>query len=332
MQNNAVEAAQLGRAPLGSKLYPHTRIGRPILLKREIIATGDQLTNATTGQSQEGPAVNIRLDARAGENMLRTTRANLNKRMAVVLIEKRPETVEVDGKKVVREVTDEDVINDATIRGVFSNNFQITGLAAGEARDLALLLRAGSLATAIYPVEERAVGPSLGEKNIRQGRDALIIGMAGVFLFMAIYYQVFGVVADLVLLANVVLLAALLSMMHQVLSLPGIAGILLTVGMAVDANVLIYERIREEIRKGVSPQASIRAGFEKAFSAIADSNITTLIAGVVLWVLGTGAIRGFAVVLTLGIATSMFTSLMGSRALLTFMYGGRRKLERLAIG
>jgi preprotein translocase subunit SecD len=332
MQNNAVEAAQLGRAPLGSKLYTHTRIGRPILLKREIIATGDQLTNATTGQSQEGPAVNIRLDARAGEAMLRTTRANLNKRMAVVLIEKRPETVEVDGKPVVHEVTDEDVINDATIRGVFANSFEITGLAAGEARDLALLLRSGSLATAIYPVEERAVGPSLGEKNIKQGRDALIIGMAGVFLFMAIYYQVFGVVADLVLLANVVLLAALLSMMHQVLSLPGIAGILLTVGMAVDANVLIYERIREEIRKGVSPQAAIRAGFEKAFSAIADSNITTLIAGVVLWVLGTGPIRGFAVVLTLGIATSMFTSLMGSRALLTLMYGGRRKLTGLAIG
>ncbi len=332
MQNNAAEAAQTGRVPLGSKLYTHTRIGRPILLKREVIATGDQLTNATTGQSQEGPAVNVRLDARAGENMLRTTKANLNRRMAVVLIEKRPETTEVDGQKMTREVTDEDVINDATIRGVFANNFQITGLAAGEARELALLLRSGSLATAIYVVEERAVGPSLGQENIKQGRDALIIGMAGVFLFMAIYYHVFGVVADLALLANVVLLAALLSMMHQVLSLPGIAGILLTVGMAVDANVLIYERIREELRKGVSPQAAIRAGFEKAFSAIADSNITTLIAGVVLWVLGTGAIRGFAVVLTFGIATSMFTSLMGSRALLTLMYGGRRKLTGLAIG
>jgi preprotein translocase subunit SecD len=332
MQNNAVEAAQLGRAPLGSKLYTHTRIGRPILLKREVIATGDQLTNATTGQSQEGPAVNVRLDARAGENMLRTTRANVNKRMAVVLIEKRPETVEVDGKQVTREVTDEDVINDATIRSVFSNNFQITGLQAGEARELALLLRAGSLATPLFPIEERAVGPSLGRENIDKGVTALIVGMAGVFLFMAFYYQVFGLVADLVLLANVVLLTALLSMMHQVLSLPGIAGILLTVGMAVDANVLIYERIREEVRKGVSPQAAIRAGFEKAFSAIADSNITTLIAGVVLWVLGTGPIRGFAVVLTLGIATSMFTSLMGSRALLTLMYGGRRKLTRLAIG
>jgi preprotein translocase subunit SecD len=332
MQNSALEAAQLGRAPLGSKLYTHTRIGRPILLKREVIATGDQLTNATTGQSQEGPAVNVRLDAHAGENMLRTTRANINKRMAVVLIEKRPETVEVDGKQVTREVTDENVINDATIRGIFSNNFQITGLQAGEARELALLLRAGSLATPLFPIEERAVGPSLGRENIDKGVTALIVGMAGVFLFMAFYYQVFGLVADLVLLANVVLLTALLSMMHQVLSLPGIAGILLTVGMAVDANVLIYERIREEVRKGVSPQAAIRAGFDKAFSAIADSNITTLIAGVVLWVLGTGPIRGFAVVLTLGIATSMFTSLMGSRALLTLMYGGRGKLTRLAIG
>ncbi len=331
MQNNAFEAQQLGRAPLGSKLYTHTRFGRPVLLKREVIATGDQLTNATTGQSQEGPAVNIKLDARAGESMLKTTRANLNKRMAVVLIEKRREVSEVGGKKVNREVTDEEVINDATIRGIFSNNFQITGLAAGEARELALLLRSGSLAIPLYPIEERAVGPSLGRDNIDKGVTALIVGMAGVFLFMAIYYKTFGLVADLVLLANVVLLTALLSMMRASLSLPGIAGIILTVGMAVDANVLIYERIREEIRKGVSPQAAIRAGFEKAFSAIADSNITTLIAGLVLWVFGTGPIRGFAVVLTLGIATSMFTSLMGSRALLTLMYGGRRKIARLSI-
>src|SRR2546421_398348 len=291
----------------------------------------DQLTNATTGQSQEGPAVNIKLDARAGESMLKTTRANLNKRMAVVLIEKRREVSEVGGKKVNREVTDEEVINDATIRGVFSNNFQITGLAAGEARELALLLRSGSLAIPLYPIEERAVGPSLGRDNIDKGVTALIVGMAGVFLFMAIYYRTFGLVADLVLLANVVLLTALLSMMRASLSLPGIAGIILTVGMAVDANVLIYERIREEIRKGVSPQAAIRAGLQKAFSAIADSNITTLIAGVVLWVFGTGPIRGFAIVLTLGIATSMFTSLMGSRALLTLMYGGRRKIPRPSV-
>jgi preprotein translocase subunit SecD len=194
-----------------------------------------------------------------------------------------------------------------------------------------LLLRSGSLATVIYIVKEQAIGPSLGRDNIDKGVLALEIGMAGVFLFMALYYKVFGLVADLVLLANVVMLTALLSLWHSTLSLPGIAGIILTVGMAVDANVLIYERIREEVRKGVSPQAAIRAGFEKAFSAIADSNVTTLIAGLVLWVFGTGPIRSFAIVLTLGIITSMFTSLMGSRALITLMYGGRRKIARLPI-
>jgi preprotein translocase subunit SecD len=331
MTNSAFEAAASGHAPLGSKLYTHTRMGRPLLLKREIIATGDQLTNATSTQTQEGPAVSLRLDARAGDAMLKTTRANLKKRMAVVLIEKRRETSTVNGKEVTKDVTDEQVINDATIQGIFSNNFQITGLQAGEARELALLLRSGSLSTGIYAIEERVVGPSLGKDNIDKGIHALVIGMAGVFLFMAVYYRAFGLVADLVLLANVVLLAALLSMMRASLSLPGIAGIILTVGMAVDANVLIYERIREEVRKGVSPQAAIRAGFEKAFSAIADSNVTTLIAGIVLWVFGTGPIRGFAIVLTLGIATSLFTALMGSRALITLMYGGKRKLTRLSI-
>jgi preprotein translocase subunit SecD len=331
MNNSPFEAVQTGHVPLGSKLYTHTRMGRPLLLKREVIATGDQLTNAATTQTQEGPAVAIKLDARAGESMLKTTRANLKKRMAVVLIEKRRETTEVDGKKVTKDVTDEQVINDATIQSIFSNNFQITGLQAGEARELALLLRSGSLSTGIYVIEERAVGPSVGKENIEKGVRALVIGMLGVFVFMAIYYRAFGLVADLVLLANVVLLTALLSLMRASLSLPGIAGIILTVGMAVDANVLIYERIREEVRKGVSPQAAIKAGFEKAFSAIADSNVTTLIAGVVLWVMGTGPIRGFAVVLTLGIATSLFTALMGSRALITLLYGGKRKLAALSI-
>ena len=331
MNNSAQEAVATGHAPLGSKLYTHTRIGRPILLKREVIATGDQLTSATSTQTQEGPAVSLRLDSRAGDAMLKTTRANLRKRMAVVLIEKRRETTKVDGKEVTKDITDEQVINDATIQGIFSNQFNITGLQAGEARELALLLRSGSLSTPIYPVEERVIGPSVGKENIDKGVNALIIGMAGVFIFMAIYYRAFGLVADLVLLANVVLLTALLSMMRASLSLPGIAGIILTVGMAVDANVLIYERIREEVRKGVSPQAAIRAGFEKAFSAIADSNVTTLIAGVVLWVFGTGPIRGFAIVLTLGIATSLFTALMGSRALVTLLYGGKSKLTRLSI-
>jgi preprotein translocase subunit SecD len=330
-QNNPIEAERRGRAPLGSKLYKD-RQGNPVLLKRDVIVTGDQLTNAITSATQQGPGVSITLDARGGEEMLKTTRANLNKPMGVVFIETRRETVEIGGKPVTRDVTTEEVINLATIRGIFSNKFEITGLDSGEARELALLLRAGSLAATIYPIEERAIGPSLGQENIEKGVNALIIGMLGVFLFMALYYGVFGLVADVVLLANVVLLTALLSLMGAALSLPGIAGIILTVGMAVDANVLIYERIREELRNGVSPQAAIRAGFEKAFSAIADSNVTTLIAGVVLWIFGTGPIRGFAVVLTLGILTSMFTALMGSRALLTLMYGGRKKLAKLSIG
>ena len=329
--HSATDAAITGKTPLGAKLYTKTRFGGPILLKREIIVTGDQLTSATPGQGDQGAEVNVKLDSRAGDNMFKTTRQNVGRHMAAVLIEKRPETTEENGQKVTRVVTDETVINNATIQSAFGNQFRITGLAAGEARDLSLLLRSGSLPTAIYPVEERTIGPTLGRENIDRGVLALEIGMAGVFIFMVIYYKVFGLVADLVLLANVVLLSALLSMMHATLSLPGIAGILLTVGMAVDANVLIYERIREEIRKGVSPQAAIRAGFEKAFSAIADSNVTTLIAGLVLWIFGTGAIRSFAIVLTLGIATSMFTSLMGSRAVITLIYGGRRKVARLSI-
>jgi len=329
-QNSVAEAVQRGRAPLGSKLY-YDRDQRPTLLRREVIATGDQLVDATSAASQDGPAVSVRLDARAGEEMLRTTRANIGKPMAVVFIEKRRETTEVNGQKIDRDVTTQQVISQATIRGVFSNQFQITGLSQIEARELALLMRSGQLAAPLFIVEERAIGPSLGQASIEMGVTALLIGMGGVFLFMIVYYKVFGVVASLVLIANVVLLTALLSMMGSALSLPGIAGILLTVGMAVDANVLIYERIREELRNGVSPQASIRVGFEKAFSAIADSNITTLIAGLVLWVFGSGAIRGFAVVLTLGIVTSMFTSVMGSRALITLLYGGKRRPTKLLI-
>jgi preprotein translocase subunit SecD len=329
-QNSVPEAVQRGRAPLGSKLY-YDRSGRPTLLKREVIATGDQLVDATSAASQDGPAVSVRLDARAGEQMLQTTRANVGKPMAVVFIEKKRETTEVDGQKVDRDTTTQQVISQATIRGVFGNQFQITGLTQTEARELALLMRSGQLAAPLFIVEERAIGPSLGQASIEMGVTALLIGMAGVFVFMIVYYKVFGVVASLVLVANVILLTALLSMMRAALSLPGIAGILLTVGMAVDANVLIYERIREELRNGVSPQAAIRAGFDKAFSAIADSNVTTFIAGLVLWVFGTGAIRGFAVVLTLGIATSMFTSVMGSRALITLIYGGRNRPTRLLI-
>ncbi|MEO7773454.1 MAG: protein translocase subunit SecD [Steroidobacteraceae bacterium] len=330
MQNNPVEAQQRGRAPLGSKLYLEDG-GRPLLLKRDIIATGDQLIDATSTTSQNGPAVSVKLDAAAAEEMFKTTRANVNKNMAVVLVEQTQQTSTINGEKVTRQVITQKIISNATIRGVFSNSFEITGLTQSEARELALLMRSGQLAAPLVNIQERAIGPSLGQASIDKGVKALLVGMLGVFAFMAIYYKIFGLIADLVLLANVVLLTALLSMMGSALSLPGIAGILLTVGVAVDANVLIYERIREELRNGVTPQAAIRAGFEKAFSAIADSNVTTIIAGLVLWVFGTGPIRGFAVVLTLGIATSMFTSLMGSRALLTLLYGGTRKPAKLHI-
>jgi preprotein translocase subunit SecD len=328
-QNSVSEAVQRNRAPIGSKLYENN--GQPVLLKRDIIVTGDQLIDAVTAATDQGPGVSITLDNAGGEEMLRTTRANLGKPMGVVFIEQRREEVDIDGRKVQRDIKDEKVISVATIQGVFSNKFQITGLGVNEARELALLMRAGALAAPLFVVEERVVGPALGKENIRQGVTALLVGMAILFVFMLVYYRTFGMVANIVLLANVVLLAALLTLFKAALSLPGIAGIVLTVGMAVDANVLIYERIREELRNGVTPQTAISKGFEKAFSAIADSNITTLIAGIVLWAFGTGPIRGFAVVLSLGILTSMFTSLLGSRALLTLMYGGTRRPQSLSI-
>jgi preprotein translocase subunit SecD len=333
--NSVQEAVQKGRAPIGSRIYYHREqngVRQPTLLKREIIATGEQLVDASTTMTQDGPGVSVRLNSQAGDEMLRITQANIGRPMAVVLIEQTTEKYTEDGVVKERTVNKQEVISEATIRGVFSNQFNITGLGQGEARDTALLMRSGQLAAPLYAISERAIGPSLGQQNIEAGVRALVIGSVALFLFMIVYYNLFGVVASVVLLANVVLLTALLSMMKATLSLPGIAGILLTVGMAVDANVIIYERIREELRNGVSPQASIRAGFEKAFSAIMDSNITTVIAGLVLWVFGTGPIRNFAIVLVLGIGTSMFTALLGSRALLTLIYGGRGKTSRLSIG
>jgi preprotein translocase subunit SecD len=320
-QENAFQAKQQGRAPLGTKLYD--KDGVPVLLKRDLIATGADLTNATTSIGNQGPEVNVTLNGKAGDSMMKATRVSVGKRMAVVYIEKT--------RKGDQTVTSEKIISLATIQAVLSNTFRITGLTASESRELALLMRSGSLAAPMFIVEERAIGASLGQANIQQGVNALLIGMLLVFVFMAVYYRSFGWIANLVLLSNVVLLAALLFIVKTALSLPGIAGIVLTVGMAVDANILIYERIREELRNGVSPQAAIRAGFDKAFSAIADSNITTLIAGVVLWAFGTGAIRGFAVVLTLGIATSMFTAIVGSRVLVTWLYGGARRVAALKI-
>ncbi|MGO9039082.1 MAG: protein translocase subunit SecD [Steroidobacteraceae bacterium] len=326
--NNPLEAASTGRAPLGSKLY-YTRDKQPVLLKRDVVVTGDQLTDASfQPNTQDGPAVSVSLDSRGAAKMLKNTEENIGHLMAVVFIdrsrEKNAQGIDVD------RVTEE-VINRATIRGVFSNNFQITGVNPIEGRELALLLRAGGLAAPLSAVEERAIGPSLGQDNIDKGVNAMVFGMLAAFVFMAIYYKVFGLIADVVLVANVVLLTAFLSLVGAALTLPGIAAVVLTVGMAVDANILIYERIREELRNGVSPRAAITAGFDRAFSAIFDSNVTAAIAGLVLWLFGAGAVRGFAVVLVLGIATSMFTSVMGSRALVQIIYGGKRKVERLSI-
>jgi preprotein translocase subunit SecD len=251
--------------------------------------------------------------------------------MAVVFIERERELVERDGRKVVVDRSKEEVISVATIRGVFSNRFQITGLTVGEGQELARLLRAGALAAPLYIVEQQLIGPSLGQDNIERGYTALIIGMALLFVFMVLYYRLFGLLANAVLVANVVVLTALLSFLGAQLTLPGIAGVVLTVGMAVDANVLIYERIREELRQGNTPLASIHSGFDRALSAIVDANLTTLIAAVMLFAFGTGAIRGFAVTLALGIITTLFTSLMGSRALIHLVYGRRRRVERLSI-
>jgi preprotein translocase subunit SecD len=298
-------------------------------LKREVVVTGDQLTDASfQPNTQDGAAVSVSLDSRGAAKMLKNTQENIGHLMAVVFIDRSREK---NAQGVVVDRTTEEVINRATIRGVFSNNFSITGVSPIEGRELALLLRAGGLAAPLSAVEERAVGPSLGQDNIDKGVHAMVFGMLAAFVFMAIYYKVFGLIADLTLAANVVLLTALLSLLGAALTLPGIAAVVLTVGMAVDANILIYERIREELRNGVSPRAAISAGFDRAFSAIFDSNVTAFIAGLVLWLFGAGAVRGFAVVLMLGIVTSMFTAVMGSHALVQLIYGGKRKLERLSI-
>jgi preprotein translocase subunit SecD len=328
--NSPLEAERTGRAPLGTRLYKQ-RDGSPVLLKRDVIATGEQLIDASFAPSQGEPAVSVKLDSRGGDEMLRTTSENLNRPMAVVFIEKERELVQRDGQEVAVDRSKEEVISVATIRGVFSNNFQITGLSAAEGTELAKLLRAGALAAPIVIVEQRVIGPSVGQDNIEAGTEALAIAGIVLFAFMVLYYRVFGVIADVVLLMNVVIIVALLALLDSALTLPGIAGIVLTVGTAVDANILIYERIREELKVGASPWASINAGFDKAFSAIGDSNVTMFLAGFMLYVFGSGPVRGFAVTLMLGIVASMFTALVGSRALIHLIYGRRRRIERLAI-
>ena len=321
-----------GRIPAGSKLY-YERNGQPILLKKQVMLTGDSIINAASGIDtlNGGPDVTITLDGRGAKRMSRGTRDNVGKRLAVVFMEYKMETIEMNGEFVKEKETIEEVINAAVIQEQLGKRFHITGLdSSEEAKNLALLLRAGALAAPIYIIEERTVGPSLGQDNIDKGFDSVAIGFVLVLIFMAIYYKIFGLFADIALSLNLVLIVAMLSLLQATLTLPGIAGIVLTVGMAVDANVLIFERIREEIRNGNSPQASIHSGYEKAFSTIADANITTLIAALMLFSFGTGPIQGFAVTLSLGIISSMFTAIMVTRGLVNLIYGGRN-LKKLTI-
>ena len=309
-----------------ARSYTVRRDGSTISLDRDIIVTGDQIRGASSGidQSSGTPAVFVNLDNAGARRMQDVTQDNVGNPMAVVYIENRIDTKEVDGE-VVKTVTKvEEVISVATIQDVLSHRFQTTGLGAQEAADLALLLRAGALKAPVQIVEERTVGPSLGKDNIRQGFLSAVVGLALVVVFMSLYYRIFGLIAGAALVINVVMIIAVLGMLQATLTLPGIAGIVLTMGMAVDANVLIFERIREELRAGGAVQAAISAGYDKAFSTIADANITTLIAAIVLFSLGTGPIKGFAITLCLGILTSMFTAIFGSRVIVNALYGGRR--------
>ena len=329
---HSVQEALAGQVPATSRLY-YERGGGPILLMRSVMLTGDYITDAASGIEQQtgSPAVFITLDGKGARLFSKRTRDKIGRPMAVVYIENKTETTIVDGQEVKKTVPVQEVINVAVIRDQLGKRFQITGLDnTEEARNLALLLRAGALAAPIEIIEERTVGPSLGKENIEQGFQSVVIGFVAVLIFMALYYKVFGMVANLALTFNLVMIVAVLSWLQATLTLPGIAGIVLTTGMAVDANVLIFERIREEIRNGNSPQTSIHSGYQRALSTIADANITTLIAAVVLFGFGTGPIKGFAITLSIGILTSMFTAIMGTRAVINLYYGGRR-VEKLLI-
>ena len=330
-KNDLQSAVNSGKTPSGSKLY-YFKDGRPLLLKTSVIVTGENIIDAASGVDQHSsPMVSITLDNAGGRSMLETTKEYLHHRMAVVYIENKVETIIKDGETIKSRSKTQDIINAATIQSTFSNRFQITGLdSSREARNLALLLRAGSLSAPIEIIEERTIGPSLGADNIKKGLISVLVGFALVLVFMGLRYRVFGLVANAALTINLVTIVSILSLLQATLTLPGIAGIVLTVGMAVDANVLIFERIKEELHVNNNIQKAIAAGYGKALLTIADANITTLIAALVLFSFGTGPVKGFAVTLSIGIITSMFTAIIVSRAIINMIYG-RKKVEELAI-
>jgi preprotein translocase subunit SecD len=331
IDNDARTAASSGVVPLGDTLYQFE--GLPILLKNQVILRGDSITYATASTGQDGrPAVNVRLGG-GGENLFaRATAENVGKPLSVVYVETIPQTRMVDGKPVITHQQVEKVINVATIQSALSNNFEITGLSDPKyAQNLALLLRSGALTASVAFLQERTIGPSLGAANIKKGVMSLVVGTLLVVIFMAAYYRLFGLIADLALVLNIVFILAILSILGATLTLPGLAGVVLTVGMAVDANVLINERIREELRNGMSPQASIRAGYERAFATIVDANVTTLIVTIILFALGSGPVKNFAITLAIGILTSMVTANFFTRAIVNLIYGGRN-VKGLSIG
>ncbi|HEX6833739.1 MAG TPA: protein translocase subunit SecD [Rudaea sp.] len=338
---NPYDAEKTGSVPPGSRVYHLSRKGAdgkpvPIVLSKKIIAGGDELVDASAQPDPQSglPAVQVHLNSAGGKKMLDFTTQSVGKRMGVVYIERIPQTRVVDGKEVpAPPKINEEVINAAVIQGVFSTRFQTTGLDSMKtATELALLLRAGSLAAPVDIVEQHVIGPSLGADNIAKGVQAVILGLVAVLLCAAIYYHVFGLIADVGLILNLVLLVAVLSLFQATLTMPGIAGIVLTLGMAIDANVLICERIREELRNGSTPLASIKAGYEKAWATILDANVTHLLAAFGLFAFGSGPIKGFAVTLAIGILTSMFTSVTVTHALVNLVYSGRRKIKGLAVG
>jgi preprotein translocase subunit SecD len=327
-----INDALAGRLPSSSVVYKN-REGRPVVIKKKIILTGNHIVDAQSSMDEYGrPQVNISLDSKGGSKMSRFTKKNIGNPMATLFIEYLPTgKKKANGKAEIKKR--EEIANVATIQAQLGRSFRITGLDnAAEAHNLALLLRAGALIAPIQIVEERTIGPSLGQQNIDNGIKAMLYGLLAVVLFMFVYYRKFGVIANAALLFNIVMIIGVMALIPgATLTLPGIAGIVLTVGMAVDANVLIFERIREEIRDGKPIQKAIHEGYANAFSTIADANITTLITAIILFAVGTGSIKGFAVTLAIGIATSMFTSIFGTRAIVNALWGGRNDIKKLSI-
>lgn len=333
-----LESAMRGRVPFGSELFTFKGKGQPpVLVERQVILTGERVVNAQSGFDENGrPQVNITLDGSGGTLMNRATRDNVGRRMAVIFVEhkERSKSQQIDGKLVTEKerYVDKYAINVATIQSALGHSFRITGLDnVLEAKELALLLRAGALAAPMYFAEERTIGPSLGKENIREGVTSALIGFGLLVVFMLVYYRLFGLFANVALVLNVLLIFAVMSFIDATLTLPGIAGIVLTLGMAVDANVLINSRIKEELENNHPPQKAISLGYDRAFTTIFDSNITTLLTALILFAIGTGPVKGFAITLSIGITCSMFTAIMGTRALVNLVYGGR-SVESLSIG